>query len=119
MAYPTGDEILEDLPAGTAVTEERAQSFVDAAIARLGECHAPDALPENATTRHLVWQMAFARSLKHHYMKGEGNLEVPAAEEEIDRAETAFDVYCERISLPAEELDTEAQSGVAYIGRLR
>lgn len=93
MAFVAGDELLELLPSNTAVTEEVAQEFIDAAIARLDEIHFPDGAPENAITRDLVMQLSFARALKRHYLKGEGQLEVPAAEEDIVRAEAAFAAY--------------------------
>lgn len=112
MAFPTGGEIVTMLPGNTAVTTAEAQRYVDGAVAKLATNHAPNALPDNATTADLVGQMAYARALKLHFLKGEGAIEVPAAESEIKRADEAFAAYDAEHSTPAE---SASEAPVAYI----
>lgn len=115
--FPTGDEVVADLPAGTSVDEERAQSFIDSAKARLADCYGSDGLPANANTVHLIWQLGYARSLKHHFVKGEGYLETPTADEEIARAENALNAHCEEVRKAREEAAAPDDAYAAHFGQ--
>lgn len=106
------EELIDLLPDGTSVTPLEAERFIAAAKARLGESHAPAQIPENGVTEDLVEQMAYARAIERHYLKGEGAIEVPAAKDAIQRAEAAFLAYDARFSTE-DERDIEAPR--AYI----
>ena len=113
VTFPIGSEIISMLPGNTSVTSSEAQRFVDAAISRLARNHA-GTLPETDETTSLVGEMAYARALKLHFLKGEGAIEVPAAEKELDRADTAFSRYDTAHVSP-----TERPGPVRIVSRLR
>lgn len=115
MAFILGIELLDTLPRGTSVSESEAQGFIDASVARLSESHAPSSVPENALTRDLIEQMAYARAMERHYLKGEGAIEVPAAKDAIQRAEAAFLAYDVRHTSVEEQA---AESPKAYITKV-
>lgn len=110
MAFIDGAGLVALLPSGTAVTTAEADRFISAAKVRLGASHiataADDpitALPDTNETEDLVEQMAYARGIERHYLKGEGAIEVPAAKDALDRAERAFAAYDSRHVTEAEE----------------
>lgn len=118
--FPAADEVLDELPNNTAVTEEFVERQLDAAYHALVRCHHPSTVPNNATTQGLVWDLTYARAFKHHFIKGEGNIETPAADTQIERAELALEQYCiahQSGSITDPTTDGSGTAGVAYIER--
>ncbi len=113
MAFITGTDLVALLPANTALTSAEAQRFIDAAVMRLAESHDPAALPENAVTRELVEEMAYAKALKRHYIKGEAEIDTEPLDDEIERVEKRFDAYDARYTTPGEQA---LEAPIAYIG---
>ena len=98
------------LPGETSVTPAEAQRFVDSAVSRLKEGNG-SVSPEDGRATDLVEEFAFAKALKRHYLKGEGDIEVPAADSEIERVEKAIADYVAELSLPP-HLAAQKRAGV-------
>lgn len=99
--FITGAELVARLPASTAVTTAEAQEAIDAAKARLDESH-DGSVPDNAITRELVRDLAYAKSLKLHYIKGEAEIDTEPLDNDIERVEKRFADYDARHQTTAE-----------------
>ncbi len=121
MAFITAEELVGTaetsglLPANTAVTLAEANTFINSAKMRLAESHAPDSLPENAITKELVEELAYAKALKRHYIKGEAEIDTEPLDKDIERVEKRFDVYDAHHTTPAEQA---SESPVAYVSKV-
>ena len=113
-ALPAAQEVRGMLPDDTAVAEADVSRFLDSAVGRLAANHG-GALPVTEETRDLAERLAFARALKLHYLKGEGYLDTPGVDKEIDRVEAAFALYDEENISSQEE---EAEVPTAKLSRI-
>lgn len=117
MAYTTGLEIVDMLPEGTAVTPEKAQEYVDAAIERLNDSYgstpgSPLTAPETARTREMVEDRAYYKSLGYHFLKGEGARSIPAVVEGLKLSDAEYELYDARYQSDAEG---SLEAATAYI----
>ncbi len=112
--FISGSDLINLLPQNTAVTTSEANRYIDAAIARIAESHAPDAAPINSVTGELVEELAYAKALKRHYVKGEAEIDTEPLDKDIERVEKRLDAYDARHVSVAEQ-SIESPSVAAYI----